>query len=305
MINLSLSGGSIIADGPEWAKGFFDWGQFALEARDESKKRLIAFVVPSRCFVSSLLALGAVMRKMPETTVEANLWKLEVGAGTPCLYPHGGKLLRWEVHSRSSDRSLMLVPAPGSKHIRELRSVVIPEARLNRLLFVEPDSVYTSLSTQLKGRQALEALLGSEASYAYYGQRGIDALICGGIEEVLTEAQFVDVDCQSASCTALQLLRPRTTAGQLGYRSEIITSIRAPKRVHSSNLTIFDGAHGYLNWGVGLSKTNLVVLDNSSPSQGRFRDAVERIWRIRDYGSHIKGELPTLPPQVEVIAVDY
>ena len=305
MINLSLAGGNIVANGPEWAKGFFDWGAFALEGRVESKRRLIAFVVPSRCFVSSLVALGAVTRKTPDTSLQANIWKLEVAAGTSCLYPQDGKLLRWVIHSRTSNDSLVLVPESGRKGSSKIRSVTISQARLNRLLFVESDPASSNVSAQLKGRQALEALLGSEASYGYYGQRGTDALICGGVEDVFAESQHIRVNCGPESCTALQLLRPRTAAGQLGYRSEIITSMRAPNQGQVSNLAIFDGAHGYLNWGVQLSKTNIVILDNSSSARGRFREAVERIWKIRDYGTHLKGDLPILPSQVEVVAVDY
>jgi hypothetical protein len=311
MLELTQEHGRIHVLTPEWAEPFLALGASAASLSRNGKRQVFAALVPSRCFVAPLIALGAVLAKPPAISPDTHEWKLNLPAGTECWFPVGGKFVKCNVTSSSgsTDRPLVVRTLAALKGAPAGTTVHVPRAMLCRLLPVEEPGDGAGTRMQARGRAVVERLFGKDASYAYFGERKLDVVLCGVAADLLEESKFVDVCIDGEHTTLLHLLRPRWFVGERsGYRSDVVTALQRP-RTGSANLpslVVFDGAYAYINWWKAFKNTpSVIILDESSASHGRLAAAIDRLHDLRERGTFIRDVLPEGGPQIELMAVEY
>lgn len=309
MLELTRDGGRIRVLEPSWAAQFIELGSQALQPLQSGKKRVYGVLVPTRTFAATLVALGTVLSRVPDTSPNAQAWKREIPPGAECWYPVLKRFVRCSITDAPRTqlhplqvRTLAAIPnaAPGTK-------ISVPESKLSRLLPIDPEHEESGAKMSVKGRTLVERLYGTEESYAFYGERCLEALICGVAADLHEEARSLEICVDGEHTSALQLLRPRSYMGsRSGYRTEFVTSIQRPRGIgEKPRLVIFDGAYAYLQWWrVWRDATCIVILDESSPSRARHVAAIERLVGLRQRGISISEPLPYQSDQVEFMAVE-
>jgi hypothetical protein len=297
MLELTRVGGKIQVLTPGWAAPFVDLGDAARASVRTGRRRVYAALLPNRGFAATLVGLGAALSRSPDTSPDAQAWKRDLPPETECWYPVLTRFIRCCITDKARTdlyplqvRTLTAIPnAPAGT------TISVPPKNLSRLLPINPEDDGSGNRMNVKGRALVEKLYGKEESYAFYGERQLDVLICGVANDLCEESRFIEVCVDEERASALQLLRPRCLFGaKSGFRSEIVTSLQKPRPLSDEpQVVVFDGAYAYLQWGrVWKHATCIVILDESSPSQARLASAISRLHALRDRGTPI-----AVPPQ--------
>lgn len=309
MVELTRSGGKIQVMEPAWSAPFLELGAIALQRSQPGKRRVYGLLLPTRSFAAILVALGAVVSHGPDTSTNAQAWKRELPPGAECWYPVSKRFVRCVITGapRSELHPLQVQTLSSIPGAAAGTTISVPATRLSRLLPVDVDEESGGSKMYVKGRSVVERLFGAEESYAFYGERCLDVLICGVASDLYDEARFLEVCADSEHTSAIQLLRPRSFMGsRSGYRSEVVTSVQRPRPLgEQPRLVIFDGAYAYLQWWrVWRDATCVVILDESSPSRARHAAAMERLQSLQQRGTTVILPLTNQVSQIEFMAVD-
>lgn len=309
MVELTRSGGEVQVVEPGWPAPFLELGATALQLSRPGQRRVYGVLLPTRSFAAILVALGAVVSRGPDTTPNAQAWKRQLPPGTECWYPVSKRFVRCVITNapRTEQHPLQVQTLSSIPGAAMGTTISVPVAKLSRLLPVDAEDESTSSKLYVKGRSVIERLFGTEESYAFYGERCLDVLICGVASDLYDEARFLEVCVDGEHTSAIQLLRPRCFMGsRSGYRSEVVTAVQRPRPQRDQpRLVIFDGAYAYLQWWrVWRNATCIVILDESSPSRARHGAALDRLHSLRERGSAVSLPLINELSHIEVMAVD-
>jgi hypothetical protein len=188
-------------------------------------------------------------------------------------------------------------------------SISVPINRLSRLLPIGESEDAPGARLNVKG-QALEKLFGDEESFAFYGERRLDVLICGVSADLYEESKSLQLGVGDKDISALHLLRPRAVFGaRTGFRSDVVTALQRPRPQGGDmpSLVVFDGAYSYQQWWrVWKDVPAIVVLDDSASARARITVVLDRIRSLRERGCYLKDLVPDdAPSQMEILAVSY
>lgn len=296
---------------PTWAGTLFELGSRVALNNATDRKVFVSALLPTRAFAAVLIALGAVLSRPPDVTEAAQAWKLELSPGTPCWFPIGGKFTKCAIEGLTGNpdlpvRVLTMHNIPG---LDAGARVSVPPRMLSRLLPISCEEGHASKRMGVRGLDTLVKLIGEEQSYAFYGEKTLQAMICGVASDIHEECKELDIEVCGATISALQVLRPRSFVGEkAGYHSDVVTALQRPRAVpgESPDLVVFDGAYAYLQWWrVWKDVPAIVVLDNSSASRARLSEVMRRAHGFRERGRFLNDLLPECPAQMEVLAVSH
>lgn len=313
---------------PEWAAWFSEIGYWSAGLRDGGSNTVVALSVPTREYISVLLAYGVVNRASQDVALRAESEQnfdqangLPVGSCVrviPVKGPGQGRRVytgvfggalhnhRGRVYELAGGKSPGRRPGPVSwfpaddYRLQLLRWPDLPEDYRGSNRFSEELEIPVGAEKLLAGQMA-----------DFYRRCALHSVVVGVRNTVLAEAQVVVGAPGGPALPMQELLRLRAVRSPGShYRSVVLSSRGDPEEyrdvVRSCRpaVAVLDGAATVRRWlGAGLAGVTVAVVERTSPSALAAADGLyENRWRSvanvdvpRDLGSRI-------PPGVELLA---
>ena len=304
---------------PAWGNFFINIGRWLAQAEIVESRLVLGLAIPTRNYAAAFAALGIVLARanIPADQIELNSHFQQLCSlpkGTPVNYQKNGKRykgiylgvnkdygeprLRVQIENKSNGGLTDFLRREECQNvaIASTQYMSLPKKQTGRFL--------------VKSNDFLNAFISAETQ-EFVTKTRLECALIGRVNTLQQEITQVPFAYDSSKPEVKRgylhdILRVRNflSEGET-YRSEVLSfqGNKPPKTTNNlmPNVTIFDGATGFIKWRDDWRNSHwIVLLERTEP---RFQEAVTEI--NNEYGSRVDGKeihhIPSVPPGVELV----
>jgi hypothetical protein len=304
---------------PAWGTFFINIGRWVAQAETGKNRLVLGFAIPARNYAAALAALGVVLTRANITTAKIDTNShfeqlCRLPEGTPVNYQKNGKRykgiylgvnkdysqprLRIQIENKSNGGLTDFLRREECHNVAfaSTQQINLPKKQAGRFIVTHNEFLNT-----LIGSDTQEFATNTRLECAILGRFNI-------IQQEITQVPFAYYSSKAELKRGYlhNVLRVRNFLNEgEAYRSEVLPAQgnNPPQTTNKliPNVTIFDGATGFLKWRDDWRNSHwIVLLERTEP---RFQEAVTEI--NNEYGNRVDGEeihnIPSVPPGVELV----
>jgi len=304
---------------PAWGKFFINIGRWVAQAETGKNRLVLGLAIPTRNYAAAFAALGVVLARANINTARIDSIShfeqlCRLPEGSPVNYQKNGKRykgiylgvnkdydeprLRIQVENKSNGGLTDFLRREECHKIAvaSTQYINLPKKQTGRFI--------------ITNNEFLNAYIGADTQ-DFVTRTRLECALIGRVDSLKQEILQVPFAYDSSKPELKKgylnnVLRVRNFLSEgEAYRSEVLSSLgnNSPQTINKliPNVTIFDGATGFIKWRDDWRNSHWIVLLERTES--RFQEAVTEI--NSEYGNHVDGEeihnIPCVPPGVELV----
>jgi hypothetical protein len=310
---------------PEWGNFFIEIGRRVAEWGTGKNRLVVALAIPTKAFAAALAAVGVVLAKpnitYQQVDINQHFEQLRSSPkGTQVFFQYGEKLLvaSYEGVAYLYGEPMLFIRVGKRRYGINDGSLTYRVRRqdCHRVMFSSREHTPLCLEDEIGQpfiiSDFLAGLIGEAEALQFSTKTKLDCVILGNINTLKQEITSIPFTCKSVLSpfqegVLQEVLRVQKFIPNQNqpYRSEFLKVIgnQSPQTAGGlvPNVTIFDGATGFIKWRDDWCNSHwIVLLDRTEP---HFREAVDII--NNDYSYRVGDEdiqLTVTPPDgVELV----